>query len=205
MRFLFGRSAMLCLAALFLLGLLLETGFAAKEPSRPRILGIADVTIAAPSDTEGFYVKKLGITAASQECMGTCLSHLDLSSFQQLEILDREQFDGLTQKPTGSNIVQITFETSDLQALRTYLASLGIRCSEISKAGMVGANSLFWVVDPNFIKSASYSQRDQITTSAAEAKLAHISSTPASSCAIARRWSTSTKIFWDFALIGMAA
>jgi len=101
--------------------------------------GIAGVTIAAPNDTEGFYIKKLGITAASQECMGTCLSHLDLNSFQQLEILDRKQFDGLTQKPTGSNIVQITFETSDLQALHTYLASLGIRCSEISKAGMDGA------------------------------------------------------------------
>jgi catechol 2,3-dioxygenase-like lactoylglutathione lyase family enzyme len=147
MCFFFGRGA-ICLTALFLLGLLHETGFAAKDPLRPRILGIAGVTLAAPSDTEGFYIKKLGITAATQECMGTCLSHLDLSSFQQLEILDRKQFDGLTQKPAGSNLVQITFETSDLQALHTYLASLGIRCSEISKAGMGGSNLLFWVVDP---------------------------------------------------------
>jgi catechol 2,3-dioxygenase-like lactoylglutathione lyase family enzyme len=148
MCFYFGRSAILCLAALFLLGLFRETGSAAKEHSRPRILGIAGVTIAAPSDTEGFYNKKLGITAASRECMGTCVSHLDLSSFQQLEILDRKQFDGLTQKLAGSNIVQITFETSELQALHSYLASLGIRCSEISKAGTDGANPLFWVVDP---------------------------------------------------------
>jgi catechol 2,3-dioxygenase-like lactoylglutathione lyase family enzyme len=142
------RGAIVCLAALFLSGLLNDTGPAATRPSRPRILGIASVTIAAPGDTEGFYTNKLGLAAEMQECMGVCLSHLDLSSLQQLEILDRKQFDELTQKPVGSNLVQITFETSDLEALHTYLASVGILCSEIFKSGIEGANPLFWVVDP---------------------------------------------------------
>ena len=143
-----GRDAIFCLVAVFLLGLFSEAGFAAKEPSRPPILGIASVTIAAPGDTEGFYTKKLGIAAELNECMGICLSHLDLSSVQELNVLDRKRFDELTQKPTGNNLVQITFETSDLEGLHSYLASRGLQPTEIFKTGSNGTNPLFWVVDP---------------------------------------------------------
>jgi len=142
------RAAISCLAVLFVSGLFHYAVSAATDPPRPRILGIAGVTIAAPSDTEGFYTKKLGIAGGLNECMGICLSHLDLSSVQELNILDRERFDELTQKPTGNNLVQITFETSDLEALHSYLASRGLQPTEIFKTGSNGTNPLFWVVDP---------------------------------------------------------
>ncbi len=119
-----------------------------KVPKRPRIVGIESVTIAAPSDTGAFYTKRLGLGTESEECMGVCLSHLDLSSHQQLKVLDREQYDELTQKPTDNNLVQITFETTDLEALHSYLAARGIRASEILKPSINRANPGFWVLDP---------------------------------------------------------
>jgi catechol 2,3-dioxygenase-like lactoylglutathione lyase family enzyme len=121
---------------------------AAGAPFRPRLLGIANVTIAAPSDTDGFYTKKLGISAGMVECMGVCLNHLDLSSRQQLKVVDRTPTDELTKKPTTNNLVQITFETTDVEALHTYLTAKGIQTSAVFKGEIDGANSRFWVVDP---------------------------------------------------------
>jgi catechol 2,3-dioxygenase-like lactoylglutathione lyase family enzyme len=143
-----GGVTIFCLSAISLAGLFYQTAFAANEPARPRILGITGVTITAPNDPEGFYTK-LGFAHDMIECMGVCLSHFDLSSHQQLGILDREQFDELTQKPTGNNLDQITFETSDIETLHRYLASRGIQTSEIfNKAGASAANPVFWVGDP---------------------------------------------------------
>jgi catechol 2,3-dioxygenase-like lactoylglutathione lyase family enzyme len=146
--FLLRRSAIFCLAILFSSGLLRLALSAAGAPFRPRLLGIANVTIAAPSDTDGFYTKKLGISAEMVECMGVCQNHLDLSSRQQLEVVDRTPTDELTKKPTTNNLVQITFETTDVEALHTYLTAKGIQTSEVFKGGIDGANSRFWVVDP---------------------------------------------------------
>ena len=117
-------------------------------PKRPRIVGIESVTIAAPSDTEGFYTKKLGLGAESEECVGACLSHLDLNSHQQIKVFNTQQFNALTQKPSGNNLVQITFETSDIEALHGYLASQGIQAGEIYKPRIDGASPVFWLLDP---------------------------------------------------------
>jgi catechol 2,3-dioxygenase-like lactoylglutathione lyase family enzyme len=146
--FFFGRAAIFCLTVLFVSGLFHYAVSAAADPPRPRILGIAAVTIAAPSDTEGFYTKKLGIPAELTDCSSICLSRLHLSSVQELDILDRERFDELTKEPKGNNLVHITFETSDLGGLHSYLASRGLQPTEISKTGSNGTNPLFWVVDP---------------------------------------------------------
>lgn len=120
----------------------------AAEPKRPSILGIAAVTIAAPSDSEDFYAKKLGIPLWMIDCAGVCQSHFELSSHQELGILNRQPFDALTQKTTGSNIVQIAFETSDVQALHNYLLSKGVQAGEVTKSGHSGVNPLFSIVDP---------------------------------------------------------
>jgi catechol 2,3-dioxygenase-like lactoylglutathione lyase family enzyme len=143
--FLLGRSAIFCLAVPFLSGLLHLSLSAARAPFRPRILGIASVTVAAPSDTKGFYTKKLGLDLEMIDCAGVCLTYLDLSSRQQLEIIDRKPTDELTKKPILSNLIQITFETPDIEALHSYFAERGIQTSEIFKPG---ANPIFWVVDP---------------------------------------------------------
>jgi catechol 2,3-dioxygenase-like lactoylglutathione lyase family enzyme len=146
--FFFGRGVTFYLGALSLAGLLYRTTFAANEPARPRIVGIAGATITVPNDHEGFNTK-LGFAKDMIECMGVCSSRFVLSSHQQLGILDREQFDELTQKPSRNNLDQITFETSDIEALHRYLASRGIQTSEIfNRAGTSEANPVFWVRDP---------------------------------------------------------
>jgi catechol 2,3-dioxygenase-like lactoylglutathione lyase family enzyme len=147
MCFFFSSAAILCLATICLPGIFYDVASAADEPARPRILGIAGVTITAPHDSEGFYTK-LGFANDMIECLGVCLSHFALSSDQELAILDRAQFDELTQKPKRNNLNQITFATADIEGLHSYLAARGIQTSEIFKRGIVGANPLFWVVDP---------------------------------------------------------
>jgi catechol 2,3-dioxygenase-like lactoylglutathione lyase family enzyme len=146
--FCFGPGVTLCLAAMSLAGLFYRPALAANEPARPRIVGIAGATITVPNDREGFYTK-LGFANDMIECMGVCLSHLVLSSHQQLGILDREQFDELTKEPSRNNLDQITFETSDIEALHSYLTSRGIQTSEIfNTAGTSEASPVFWVRDP---------------------------------------------------------
>lgn len=146
--FCFGKGVSFCLDTMCLAGLFCWPAFAANEPARPSILGIAGATITAPNDREGFYTK-LGPANDMIECMGVCLSHLVLSSHQQLGILDREQFDELTQKPNRNNLNQITFATSDIEALHSYLASHGIQTSEIfNKDGITDVNPVFWLRDP---------------------------------------------------------
>ena len=117
-------------------------------PERPPILGIGSVTIATPSDTEGFYTTKLEITANGRFCATACLAHAGLSAHQRLDLMNRAQVDPLTLKPTGSNLVQVTFETSDIEALHGYLTSWGIQTSEIGGSDPDGANPQFGITDP---------------------------------------------------------
>jgi catechol 2,3-dioxygenase-like lactoylglutathione lyase family enzyme len=142
-------GTILCLAALFLSGLLNEAGSAAKEPSRPRILGIAGVGIVAPSELEAgaFYRKVLGLNLQSIDCAGVCMSSFEVNPQQRILLVNREPSDS-NFKPMHNHLLQVTFETSDTRELHSYLESRGIHTTEVYSSGLAGSDQHFWVADP---------------------------------------------------------
>ena len=137
----FGRAAILCLASLFFGCSLLNA------QNRPPILGIAGVGIATPSDRERFYAKGLGLMPHDTTCAGLCIATFGVNSHQRIHLVDRPPLDSSLEL-TPNYLLQITFETSDIRALRQFLQSRGVHASELYNAGTNGSNAQFWVADP---------------------------------------------------------
>ncbi len=135
-------------ATLFLGSLLFCISCPAQEnPKRPPILGIGSVSIVLPEDTARFYGKQLGLSVDGITCGGFCVARFDVSAHQRIELVNRKQFDLVTQKPIETNLVSVTFETSDVEALHRYLESRGIHTTEIG-SDPDGENPQFSVDDP---------------------------------------------------------
>jgi len=112
-----GRCTILCVAALFLSGLPHEAEPAAKEPSRPRILAIAGVTISV-SDTpgaRGFYEKIVDPEHSCDFCQKAPSRIFVLPTGQQIEL---EQ----ASLPLPSSLLaELSFRIDDLEKLRKFL------------------------------------------------------------------------------------
>src|SRR5258708_2382870 len=132
----------------FLAFLLYCATCAAQEtPKRPPILGIAGVGIAAPSDKNGFYARNLGLMPHRVTCAGLCIASFGVNSHQWIDLVDRESFYS-SLPPTHNYLLQVTFETSDIEALRHYLQSRGVHAVDPYHSGANGSNPQFWVTDP---------------------------------------------------------
>ena len=136
-------------ATLFLGSLLFCISCPAQEnPKRPPILGIGRVSIVLPEDTARFYGEQLGLSADSITCGGFCVARFDVSAHQRIELVNRRQVDLVTQKPIETNLVRVTFETSDIKALHQYLESRGIHTIDTSSSDPDGKNPQFSLEDP---------------------------------------------------------
>jgi catechol 2,3-dioxygenase-like lactoylglutathione lyase family enzyme len=111
-------------------------------------LGIGSVSIVLPEDAGGFYTKQLGLGGSGEICGGGCLARFGVNSHQRVELLNRTQIDPVTLKPIENNLVQVTFETSDIEMLHRYLESRVIHCGEILSSDPDGANPQFSLADP---------------------------------------------------------
>jgi len=110
------RAVIFCLTALFLSGHLYEAGSAAKEPSRPRILGIAGVTISVSDlpSAGGFY-EEIVDPRACNFCEKIPSRFFVLRTGQQIEL---EQ----AALPSPSSLLaEVSFRIDDLEKLRKFL------------------------------------------------------------------------------------
>jgi catechol 2,3-dioxygenase-like lactoylglutathione lyase family enzyme len=124
------------------------TGLAQETPKRPPILGIGSVSIAAPQDVNGFYTKLLGFSWEGTICASVCYGRFGVNSHQRIELINRPPVDFGTLKPGGNYLVQMMFETSDIDGLRRYLESRGTHPGEVFNSGPDGANPQFSLTDP---------------------------------------------------------
>lgn len=125
--------------------------------THPPIYGIASVTIAAPSDTDGFYSRRLALAPEGDVCSLTCISLQGVNPRQHVELTDREPSD-IRGNFTHNYILQVAFETFGVQALHLYLESKGLSPSAIFNSGPDNSNPEFSVSDPdghniNFIQT----------------------------------------------------
>jgi catechol 2,3-dioxygenase-like lactoylglutathione lyase family enzyme len=121
---------------LFLVALLYCISGAAQEnPNRPPILGIGSVSIVLPEDIGRFYSKQLGLGVDGVFCGGWCVAGFEINPHQRIGLINRKQVDLVTQKPIEGNLVQVTFETSDIETLHRYLESRGVHTTDIGPDG----------------------------------------------------------------------
>jgi len=120
---------------------------AQEAPTRPPVLGIARVTIAAPHEGGLFYTKYLGLPLETETCLGLyCENILNVNARQQISILDQKPEDGPESTPANNYLRYVAYETTDLQRLNRYLVSQGLKPSEIYD--FPGYGNQFWIVDP---------------------------------------------------------
>jgi catechol 2,3-dioxygenase-like lactoylglutathione lyase family enzyme len=137
---------------------LLGLGDAAKEPVRPKILGIGSVRIQS-SSVEGnatrFYIDYLGFGTGQVICAGASKTCLAVNSHQRIDLWVPEQ------GGTAGELAEITFETSGLAELRTYLIAHNVAVGEI--VSTPGSNLHFEVKDPegHQIGFIQYTVQDQ--------------------------------------------
>ena len=113
---------------------------AQAPPKRPKITGIANVRIVAENDAAyKFYSKQLALGVDGTICSGVCASLLGVNAHQGIELLNRKQAE--------SNVVNITFVTSSVEALREYVKMWGLRPSDITNSWN-GKTPEFWLTDP---------------------------------------------------------
>jgi catechol 2,3-dioxygenase-like lactoylglutathione lyase family enzyme len=135
--------------ALLTVALLLCVSSPAQEnPTRPPILGIGSVSIVLPEDTGGFYSRQLGLSVDGAFCGGGCVADFEINPHQRIALLNRKQSDLATQESIETNLVQVTFETSDIEGLRRYLEARGVHTGNGSYTTPVAKNPLFSVIDP---------------------------------------------------------
>ncbi len=124
--------------------LLLPASISAQNPpKRPPITGIAKVRIltSAPPDAEQLYLRVFGLAALpGGVCDDVSLSCLGINEHQLLSLFPSYYGED------NSRLSEITFETSDVEQLRNYLDSAGVKTSDIQ--GQTGGNRRFSVRDP---------------------------------------------------------
>jgi catechol 2,3-dioxygenase-like lactoylglutathione lyase family enzyme len=105
---------------------------AVAAPERPEITGIALVRLRVTNldASRGFYAKTLGLTQASKGCFSpaktaTCFI---VNSLQQLELVPSDPADA------NNGVEAIGYHVRDANAMREYLLSRGVKCSEVKRA-----------------------------------------------------------------------
>src|SRR4029077_15690173 len=170
------------LAALCLAGLFYQTTFAANEPARPHILGIARARIHASrlDSSIPFYRVRFGLTPAEDVCKGT---HLKCFHVNRLQIL---QLDGVETRPPDNFLEEGWFLTDDVSTMRRFLLSRGLHPSSISRNGEFSSSlsvndpeghRISFVAEPGIvepsIKGIENSQRNHAGREMLAAKIAH--------------------------------
>src|SRR6202167_3697342 len=130
----------------FLFGSLLFAGsLAAQTPPRPRITGISHFAIYAHDyeKSRAFYGQFLGFEEPYS------LQNPDGSaSMTFFKINDRQTIELFPERQAGTDrLNHISFETDDIEALRVYLASKGVRVPSEAHRARIG-NLGFNITDP---------------------------------------------------------
>src|SRR5215472_1550401 len=114
-------------------------------PQRPRILGIAGVTILVSDTPEsrGFYQKVTDPERVCNFCEEVPSRTFFLPSTQHITL------DQLSAPPPSNLLAQVSFRTDDLQKLRKFLKANGIAFQERKTNGKSGALTSLLVHDPD--------------------------------------------------------
>ncbi len=116
-------------------------------PTRPKILGVAHIGLRTDNLEEArkFYGQQLGYEEAftlDKPEGGLMLTYFKVNDHQYIEV-----FPGW-KGPEQLVLSHIAFETDNIQQLRTYLASKGVKVPEALKKGLDG-NISFMIKDPD--------------------------------------------------------
>jgi catechol 2,3-dioxygenase-like lactoylglutathione lyase family enzyme len=120
----------------------LLTFFAADQPARPKILGIAHVRMYSTnlSDSTNFYGKIMGFGAEKVGCAGFPSACFNVNGEQRIEVV------GAASPPAPNFVAEVAFATDDLAQMRKYLLAHEVAAGAISK-GADGTQH-FEFVDP---------------------------------------------------------
>lgn len=116
----------------------------------PPIVGIASVSIVS-SEFKGmkFYANQLALGDGPAICGGaSCFVAFGVNAHQAIFVSNQQQFDPLSWKPIDSNLVSVTFETTDIEGLRNYLKMRGLLPTDLSTDPTKGSAQAFWLKDP---------------------------------------------------------
>ena len=118
---------------------------AQAAPSRPAIVGIAHVAFSAHDldKSRQFYSGFLGLDEVSRwkNVDGTtAFTFFKINDHQYVELTPEKQ-------PGTDHFGDISFETNNIEAMRLYLASKGVKVPEAATKGRIG-NSAFKITDP---------------------------------------------------------
>ena len=134
--------------SLSLLLLLCPLLFAQTNPPRPKILGVAHIGLRTDNLTAArrFYAGVLGFAEPfslnQQDGSGLMLTYFKVNDHQFIEVFPE------LKHPKQDRLSHISFETSDAEQLRTYLASRGVPVPEKLEP-MLDGNRGFDVTDPD--------------------------------------------------------
>jgi lactoylglutathione lyase len=119
---------------------------AADEPKRPRITGVAHIAVYVHDVDKAlaFYHDFLGYNESFRLNRPAGELHLVF-----VKINDRQFIEIFPEKETGTDrLNHIALEVEDAEAMRTYLASRGVKVPEKVPVGRIG-NANFNIVDPD--------------------------------------------------------
>lgn len=113
-----------------------------QKGTRPPITGIGSVSIDVQDPNKGmvFYINQLGFGAGLTICEGGSRFCLGVNGRQRIDLHMPSP------SVNGTFLEEVTFETSDVEQLRNYLLTNGIKAGEISSFRK--ANRRFIVTDP---------------------------------------------------------
>jgi len=112
------------------------------KPARPPITGIGSVTIDVDDPSRGavFYMNLLGFGGGSAVCKGSGKNCLAVNGHQRIDL-------HMGSHPTDGNFLEeVTFLTSNIEGLHSYLAGKGVAVSEIMDVPKF--NRCFSLTDP---------------------------------------------------------
>ena len=137
----FIRSASKCIG----LGLFAVSSMCAQTPQRPHILGVAHIAVFAHDyeKSRSFYGGFLGFEEpySLKNKDGTpSLTFFKINDHQYLELFPERE-------PDSDRLNHISLETDDIEALRLYLASKGVKVPDHAQQARIG-NLSFNIVDP---------------------------------------------------------
>lgn len=115
--------------------------WAAEQPERPKITGIAFVTlkVANIADAEAFYHGSLHLPQLHSGCFAGDQSCFFINLTQQLDLINAGG------PSTGRQVDAVGFFTSDVRALHRYLSAKGCKPGELRKSA---TDTSFEITDP---------------------------------------------------------
>jgi catechol 2,3-dioxygenase-like lactoylglutathione lyase family enzyme len=132
--FLSASGTVLCFAALFLSGLLLEASSVAKEPSRPRITGIHHVRlyVTEVEKSRAFYGNMLGLPEAGYRCASASRSCFAVSWGRQKQHVELELAPSTNR---ATLLAELAFTTDNVVQMRRYLVAQGVAAGAVESGG----------------------------------------------------------------------